>query len=624
MPTFQTPYGTVDAPDLGAAQKWIANQKGNQDFSGGTTQSFWQRLIDPKTIKDTLIPKGLQDLPSASDLWHGLMGLPAEAQQQAQLHQGQTLAQRARDPTEMQKAIGVALSVNPLPIGRMPMHPAPSLPTPAQSLQQDFQAQGVPASVPVVGQGRGVGMAAQASRLLPASPVAAGMQRTAQGTQQAVERAAAGFGGAANAEQAGGVIQRAMRRMAADKSQAATDYGEFDRLMHGAPPAPATHVIRALNDLYAKFLNNPELDDIFNDPKLSRIRQAVEPHQVTIPAQTSPILGAGGQPIITRAAQTITRGGTLPIQDLKLLRTRIGYLLERPPGVAPAEIPKADLNRVYKALTQDLHTAARARSPAAAKALAVASGNYSMRAATLEALEKVLGKPDEPGVASERFFNRMNSAAQQGGQTNAGLLMRARRMMQPGEWQEIGAATIRRLGTPTAGARDVLADNFSVSSFATNWNKLTPKAKDLLFGADTPGSPRAGLEQLSRIAQAQKNVGKLSNVSHSGEVLGIIRLVEGVVAAVAAGHFPWAVGMGLGGAYGVSKLLMSPGFTRWLYQAPRLARPAAGGMLPPAALVNAGEALHQSLMNPGGPPSTPEPEQRKQAPPQFRTESTNP
>ena len=46
MPTFQPPYGTVDAPDLGAAQKWLAKQKpaAPQQDTGSAIGAFWHGL----------------------------------------------------------------------------------------------------------------------------------------------------------------------------------------------------------------------------------------------------------------------------------------------------------------------------------------------------------------------------------------------------------------------------------------------------------------------------------------------------------------------------------------------------------------------------------------------------
>ena len=47
MPTFQTPYGTVDAPDLGAAQKWLVKQNpaaAPQHDTGNAIGAFWQGL----------------------------------------------------------------------------------------------------------------------------------------------------------------------------------------------------------------------------------------------------------------------------------------------------------------------------------------------------------------------------------------------------------------------------------------------------------------------------------------------------------------------------------------------------------------------------------------------------
>jgi hypothetical protein len=64
MPTFETPYGTVDAPDLGAAQKWIARQKGGQQGAG----------IAPSGPQ---APQAGQASPGLLErMWSGLVGKP--------------------------------------------------------------------------------------------------------------------------------------------------------------------------------------------------------------------------------------------------------------------------------------------------------------------------------------------------------------------------------------------------------------------------------------------------------------------------------------------------------------------------------------------------------------------
>lgn len=398
----------------------------------------------------------------------------------------------------------------------------------AQRLLQDFRTAQVTPRVPTVGGGRVAGLAAQAGRLVPGSAVSRGLKRDLGETAASAERSAGQYGTAETSEAAGSVAQNAVHRFAADKSQAAADYSAFDRVMHGAPAAPVNRTVKLLQELRGRFPSAPGIGEIFTNPKLARL---------------SDELGKAG--------------GNLTMPEMRDLRSRIGYMLESK-TFGPEEIPKADLRRVYGALTQDMQTAARARGPAAVKALNTATLNYGTRMRLIENLEPI-AKAGSP----EKAAALINRAATGG---DAGLLQQAKKAMTPEEWGDIGAATIRGLGKPTAGAAS--AGPFSASSFSTSYAKISDHAKDLLFGLDVPGSPRAGLEALSRVVGQQKNVEKLANVSHSGEIALIGAAATRVIEEVVSGRIPWGVAAGWAGAYGAGKFLMSPILANWLYRLP--------------------------------------------------------
>lgn len=467
-----------------------------------------------------------------------------------------------------------------------------------QNLMQDFEHTGVTPNVPTIGQGYAAGAAANLGKVLPFSPVTRGVSRSTTETADAVSRAAERYGTTGSPEEAGNVVRNAINRFVEDRTQAQRDYGTFFGLMQKAPPVQMTHTLATLNDIMGRFPSEPELAGLFTKSPLARLKGALTPRTETIAAKTSPVFGPNGQPIETAAARTVQRGGTLTIGELKELRTQISYMLDEHP-FGPEEIPKAQLRRLYGALTQDLHAAAVQEGPRAAKALATATFNYGTRMRMRDMLRPLVAQG-----SPESTFRSLNKAAEGG---NTGMLRTVKKAIAPSEWNEFAAAVVRRLGEPTSGTKDVLSDrSFSVGSYVTNWNKLTPAAKDELFGVDLPGTPRANLEALARVAQAQKNVGRLSNVSHSGEMVAIAGTVEEVTRALAEGRLPWAAALGLGGAYGMSRLLMSPAFTRWLYRLPAIVKATGGG---PGTTTAAVTALQRALV--------PEPEQSPRVAPAF-------
>lgn len=490
---------------------------------------------------------------------------------------------------------GLAASMAGVPL-------APSIPTPKpltepQKLLRDFDRHGVSPSVPTVGQGRVAALAAQGLRSFPLSApvVRDAMARAMNETVAAAGRAAAGYGTSyADTESAGAAVRNAVRRFAADTSQASQDYKQFFDQMRGAPPTPMAHTSKLVGELMGRFPNAPELTGLFTSSPIAKLRTALEPRIETIPATVSAIRDAAGNPVVTRQAEAVQRGGVLSMPELQELRSQVGAQLGQP-GFGPDAIPKAQLRRLYSALTDDMKTAASARGPEAVKALERANINYGVRQRLIERLEPLVS-----GDRSESVFTKLNTAALNSGSANAGLLRTAKKVMTPEEWGNLGATIISRLGEPTAGSRDLLGDaNFSAASFATNWNKLSGSAKDLLFGADTPGSPRSGMEALARVAQAQKNVGKLANTSHTAEI-GLsgalaVELFHAAYRALTTGSIGelLGIGAGTGTAYAGAKLLMDPRFARWLYQLPKIR-----AVSPQAATQMAVNGLVASMSNP--------------------------
>lgn len=435
----------------------------------------------------------------------------------------------------------------------------------------NMQQAGIDPSVPAVGGGYAQRLTTGMARALPWSPIESGSQRQLGQAAASAGAAAQQFGAPQGAHGIGSVIKNAIMRFAEDRTQGGRDFGRFFALMHGAPPIPMTNTIAALRNIVPRYPSAPELEDVLNDPAVKRMLSGIEPKQVTAPAIVSPMLGPGGQPIVTTPARTFTQGGTLTVQELKNVRTALGYRLNHI-HYGPDTIPKAELSRIYAALSNDMKAAARARGPAALKALETANFNYGTRMNVI----KFLGPLVKQGEASpESTFAKLNAAAQEKG-GDLGLLYKAKQVLNPQEWGDVGASIIQQLGKPTKGQADPNRLPFSVNSFTTNWSGLSAKAKDLLFGPPAPGTPRQGLEALASAAASMKHVEKLANISHSGEYVMAQRVIEGAVGMVAAGlsgQFPAEVASaatGVGLSYAAAKLMMMPGFTRWMYELPRV------------------------------------------------------
>jgi hypothetical protein len=441
-----------------------------------------------------------------------------------------------------------------------------------QQLLADFERQGVSPSIPTIGQGDKAAMAQNAGKRLPivGGAIHNNVTRQLGETRDAAGVRAAEFGVPGDQFATGAVLRNSLKRFGADTSQADRDYAAFYKAMAGAKPVKMTGTIKLLDELMGRFPNAPELTGLFTPSPIAKAHDALSPRTVNIPAKTSSVLDSSGNPIITSPAQTVQRGGVLTIPELQEMRSKVGMQLENP-TFGPDHVPRAQLKRLYAALTRDMHAAAQQQGPDAVKALAHATTNYGIRMKLIDRLEPLVSG-DRPELA----FGRLNNAAMAQGSADAGLLQAAKKVMTPEEWGDFGATIVARLGKPKPGASDILKEaNFSMSSYMTNWAKLSDRAKDLIFGPNVPGSSRDALESLARVVQAQKNVEKLANTSRTAEYhfSGALALagLHGAWEALSRGSFGELAGFAgaAGAGYVAGKVLTSPQFARWWYSVPK-------------------------------------------------------
>lgn len=575
--------------------------------AGGFFESLWSGITSPDTAKKAVggISEGAANL--VSGLWDslsaGTQGVSRYATDKAKLapQQAQNIFEESgsvqdartqfvarnpqtgkmsvyiRSPDVETSRLGGAMDVigTQMSLAQPESFGATVVPktamTPATRLAQEFKQEGIRPNLPAVMGEATASRAAQLGGVVPivGGPIRGGIERTLEDTAKAVERRTAAIGTAREGPEAGASAQNALKAYAADKSQAASDYKEFDRLMHGAPPIQMPRTIKLLADLQGRFPTNEGLAGIFTNPKLMKLHDLLSPRTENIPAQTSQMLDQFGRPAVTRPAQTVMRGGQLTMPELKELRSQVGYLLETP-QFGPDQIPRAQLRQLYAGLTQDLEGGAAARGPQALKAFRQATLNYGTRMRVLDRLDGLINNPNADAV-----FARLNAATQQNS-SDFQLLQMAQKAMPKEEWGNLGASILHKMGKPTPGARDALsvAPDFSLSSFSTNWNKLSSRAKDLLFGSDEVGSQRAGLERLARIVQSQKNVAAFANRSRSGEMM-VMRDIMGFLGGGAGMAAPVTTAIGVGAGWGVAKAIMSPKFVNMIFKPPsEIVRPS--------------------------------------------------
>lgn len=275
--------------------------------------------------------------------------------------------------------------------------------------------------------------------------------------------------------------------------------------------------------------------------------------------------------------------GKISFTDLRNLRTRIRTMQDDPALVG--NIDAGDLQRLEKALTEDIMSSARQIGGAAAeRALRRADQFYKTGTTRLQQLDKRFAISN-PNASAENLYQRIKGVASSGAQADVDSLVKLRQSVPKEVWGDVSATLIDDMGKPTSAALG--GDGaFSVTQFAKNYGAagqrggMSEAAKDALFGPK--GSElRDALDDLAEVARLQGGVEKAANASRSGVSVQNVGTLSGVAAvgsqALAGNIFP-AIGVA-GGAAGIiitGEMLTNPAFVRWLAAAPK-ASGALGG-----------------------------------------------
>ena len=132
------------------------------------------------------------------------------------------------------------------------------------------------------------------------------------------------------------------------------------------------------------------------------------------------------------------------------------------------------------------------------------------------------GKADKP----EALWKTIEGYTKKGG--DVGALAGLMRQLPADMKGDIAGAVVRGLGKDRSG-------NFSLDIFASDWGKVTPQAKAVLFG--NAGAHLKALDDLATIAQRLKEVkGKYGNPSGTGQTTAFHQLAT-VLAGAVSGHF---------------------------------------------------------------------------------------
>ena len=324
------------------------------------------------------------------------------------------------------------------------------------------------------------------------------------------------------------------------------------------------------------------------------------PRPIVIPTQTGAVVRDIAQRVNSPALSRLITDKT-PTRILKALEedasnVRFNDLRELRTWVRTAQrdetlrqgITRANLQRLEAALTEDIYNATRQLAGEGALARLMRADRFYK--AGVQRIDRALESFDAAG-SGESAYTRVVQAGGSTSSADAQKLLSLKRSLNAEEWGDVAANIVAELGKPTAGAAQVGEPGFSISTFVTNYNKLSPRGRDILFGPVGGGGAKATrlqaeLDNLARVIGMLKEVEKGANTSKT--------FVNAQAAATVTGAViePVTTASFLGAFALAGEMLTNPVVVRWLA---RLGSAKARGPGPfSAALKNLAKAANDN------------------------------
>lgn len=420
-------------------------------------------------------------------------------------------------------------------------------PGPVRQAIGDFAAAG---TTPSIGQATGSRAAQALETLVGNVPGGAGrMERFGRGQTQAVSRRmddiAAGLssrGGSATPQQTGRTIVQGiegpggyMERFRALSNRL---YGELDQQIPRGTQVPASNAAAYLSGQASPIAGANATSAMLANPKLASIRQALE-------------------------ADITAGNGRLPYQALASVRSRVGEMISEA-GLLP-DIPTRQLRALYGALSQDMRAAAQAAGPAAEKAFNRANNHFKYGTARLERIEHVIDKSGGPEKVYAAAFGGIN----QGATTLRSVMQSLDKTAQ----RELTASFVRRMGRANSSQQNAAGDAFSMETFLTNWDKVSPEARRALF--DRHGATFShNMDRIARMAERVREGSRVfrntSGTARQAALMqtggtGLLAAQQAIMGNVVAAVLTIAASAGSAiAANRMARLLTNPKAVAWL------------------------------------------------------------
>lgn len=277
------------------------------------------------------------------------------------------------------------------------------------------------------------------------SPLTAGQfrradERAISDTAEAVERTAAGYGGAQSPYDVGGGVRSGIDRYRARLDEVGGKlFDPVHRAIGEETPVELSATKGFLSAESERFADFPGIQDFLNSPQLKQVRTALEGTE------------------------------TLPYALLKDLRSKVRTRLTA--GNVRDDKDEALLKSLYGSLTDDMKAAAT--QAGVVDKFTRANSTWRREMERVESLNKLYRK------TNERIFSDIE-AMTRGGTSRSSYddIRKLFGALKGDERKEVASGLIRNMGLARAGE----ADSFSPARFLTAYEKMDPKSRDLLFG----------------------------------------------------------------------------------------------------------------------------------------------
>lgn len=241
---------------------------------------------------------------------------------------------------------------------------------------------------------------------------------------------------------------------------------------------------------------------------------------------------------LAEVEEALSRPG-MTFEGLRGLRTKIRNLRDvNPDQLTTNDFDKAELSRLYGALTDDLKLAAKnAGGDNALNEFNKVVAKEAEIAKDRESLQRVLGRNMSDEALSDKLFRMAGDKST----ANIQDLAKVRMAVSKETWDELSSSVIARMGRDAEG-------QFTPERFTTSWGRLSDGGKNLLFDAET----RKSVDAIASVSSRFKKLNEYANPSGTG--------MTTVGSSYLAGAFldPMTTASALLGTYATAKMLAKP------------------------------------------------------------------